>query len=84
MPASPLTPRERTLRARLAAHSRWAQDDPREGTSKARKTFYDSFLTKVDPDGVLPEAERQRRAESARKAHYTKMALASARSRRRA
>ena len=82
MSSESLTPQERVLRARLAAHTRWAQQDSREGTRKARDAFRDSFLEKVDPDHVLPEEERQRRAESLRKAHFIKMALASARSRR--
>lgn len=40
------------------------------------------FLREVDPDGTLPEAERLRRAESARKAYYQRLALASAKARR--
>lgn len=74
---------DRVLRARLAAQTRWSQEDPRMGTQKARETFLASFVNKVDPDRSLPEPERLRRAESLRKAHFTKMALASARSRRR-
>ena len=31
------TPQQRALQARLAAHSKWAQTDPVEGTAKARK-----------------------------------------------
>lgn len=83
MSAEPLRPEERVLRARLAAHTRWSQQDPHEGTQKARDAFLQSFVDKVDPDRLLPEAERRRRVESLRRAHFTKMALASARSRRR-
>lgn len=83
MSSEPLRPQERVLRARLAAHTKWSRYDPREGTQKARDAFLTSFLDKVDPDRVLPEDERLRRADSARRAHFTKMALASARSRRR-
>jgi hypothetical protein len=39
------------------------------------------FIREVDPDGVLPEAERIRRAESARKAYYARLSLASVRAR---
>jgi hypothetical protein len=39
-------------------------------------------VRQVDPDGILPEAERQRRAECARKAYYTALAAKSARARR--
>lgn len=68
---------EASLRGRLAAHSRWATvEDRRAATAKARKAFLDRFERQVDPDGVLEPAERARRAESARKAHFTRMALA--------
>ena len=42
------------------------------------------FEIQVDPKGTLPPDERARRAEHARKAHFQRLALASARSRRRA
>lgn len=79
MPSPSLTPSQRVLRARLAAQTRWSRDDPKEGTRKARETFLASFVTKVDPEGVLPVEERLRRAESLRSAHFTRMALQSAR-----
>jgi hypothetical protein len=41
------------------------------------------FLDEVDPDRVLPEAERLRRAEHARSAYFSKLALKSAQARRR-
>lgn len=82
MSSDAFLPQDRVLRARLAAHTRWSQQDPRAGTQKARETFLRSFLDVVDPERRLPEDERLRRAESARKAHFTKLALASARSRR--
>ncbi|MFE6920365.1 hypothetical protein ACFVAV_04890 [Nocardia sp. NPDC057663] len=37
----------------------------------------------VDPDGLLTPEERAYRADQARKAHYTRLALKSAQSRRR-
>jgi hypothetical protein len=40
------------------------------------------FERQVDPDGVLPQAERTRRAEAARKAHYAEMARRSLAARR--
>jgi hypothetical protein len=42
------------------------------------------FETEVDPDGVLPKAERDRRAAAARRAYFTKLAIASAQARRKA
>ncbi len=83
MPAD-LTPSERSLRARLAAHAMHAQHDSRETSAPARAAFNARFLDEVDPDRVLPETERLRRAEHARKAHMTRLALASAKARRRA
>lgn len=80
-----LTPELRTLRAKLAAHTRWANtDDPTEATAPARQAFRDRFEREVDPDGVLDPDERARRAESARKAYYTALAYKSARARREA
>jgi hypothetical protein len=40
------------------------------------------FERQVDPDGTLPEAERLRRAEAARKAYFTGLAFKSAKARR--
>lgn len=78
-----LSPELRSQRACLAALTRWSQQDPVAGTEKARQTFRDRFLDEVDPERVLPEAERARRAECARKAYYTRLAYASSKARRR-
>lgn len=77
-----MTPAQRSLRARIAAHSKWAQQDRVAGTSAARRAFNDRFERLVDPDQALDEAERRRRADSARKAHFAQLALASASARR--
>jgi hypothetical protein len=79
----PLTAEQRSLRARLAAHESWAAtEDPTARTAPAREAFLDRFERQVDPDGVLDPAERARRGESARKAHFTRLALASSKARR--
>ncbi len=79
-----MEPNERVLRARLAAHTRWSLEaDPAAATAKARQAFMDSFERDVDPEGEMAPAERARRAESARKAHFTRLALKSAQARRR-
>ena len=84
MPKSePLTPEQRSIRARIAAHTLHARVDPAEHTAPARKAFLDRFEAEVDPAGVLPEAERRRRAEHAKKAHFARLALKSAQARRR-
>lgn len=77
-----LDPSERSLKARIAAHEKWARQDPVAGTAKARTAFLGRFEREVDPDGLLSPAERARRAEHALKAHMTRLALASAKARR--
>lgn len=73
-----------TLRARIAADSRWARvADRTEATEPARAAFLDRFRREVDPDGLLDPAERDRRATSARRAHMTRLARKSAAARRR-
>lgn len=77
-----LSPSERSLRSRIGAYVTHSRNDPKETTAKARETFLAKFLDEVDPDRILPEAERTRRALAARKAHFSRMAFESAKSRR--
>lgn len=79
-----LTPAERTMRARLAAHTLHAMVDSREHTEPARQAFMERFEDQVDPDRVLSLAERRRRAEQAKKAYFTRLALKSVQARRKA
>jgi hypothetical protein len=51
-------------------------------TEKARSKFNERFLLEVDPDGVLPTAERERRAAFARSAYYADLSRKSAQARR--
>jgi hypothetical protein len=76
------TTTEKSLQCRAAAFIMHSQHDPKETTAKARTTFLASFERKVDPDNSLPPEERQRRAESLRRAHFTLLAVKSARARR--
>lgn len=79
-----LTPAELSLRAQIAAHESWAHTDDRAArTAPARQAALDKFEHEVDPDGTLTPAERAKRAEHARKAHFKRLALKSARARRR-
>lgn len=72
------------LRARIAAGERWAKEPDRTAaTAAARSAFMDRFSKQVDPDGQLDPAERERRAESAKRAHFARMALKSAQARAR-
>jgi hypothetical protein len=77
-----LSPSERSLRARLAAHTLHSRVDSTEHTKPARSAFLDRFEQEVDPDLILPPDERKRRAEQARKAYFTRLALRSAKARR--
>jgi hypothetical protein len=68
----------------MAAHVLHSKYDSRELTRPARDKFNQRFLDEVDPERVLSEAERERRAEHARKAYFTGLALKSAVARRKA
>lgn len=71
-----------SLLGRLGAYSQHAQHDTKKTTEKARATWNEHFVDQVDPNRILDEAERDRRAKAARQAHYTRMALRSAQARR--
>jgi len=67
-----LTPEQRSLRARVAAQSRWAklnEEERREATQAAREAQLDRFDAEPNP-------------EAARKAHMLRLALASSRKRK--
>jgi hypothetical protein len=66
----------------MAAHVSHSRHDPKERTRAARDKFDERFINEVDPERTLPEAERNRRAASARKAYFTRLALKSAQARR--
>lgn len=79
-----LSPEQRALRSRIAAHSKWAGEaDPSAATAPARRAFLDRFEREADPDGTLDSAERVRRAEHLRRAHFARLAFASAKARAR-
>ncbi len=77
-----LTPAQRSLRARIGGHALHASVDSTVHTAPARAAFLAKFEDEVDPDHLLPEPERKRRAEHARKAYFAKLAMASAKARR--
>ncbi len=79
---SALTPEQRSLQSRIAAHTLHSKVDATAHTAPARKAFLERFEREVDPEGVLPLGERRRRAEHARKAYFTRLALRSAQARR--
>ncbi|MGI8778247.1 MAG: hypothetical protein ACR2LJ_12900 [Acidimicrobiales bacterium] len=78
-----LSPSERVLRARTAAYTSWANTrDVAARTAPGRAAANKRFEDQVDPDRVLSEPERLRRAEAARKAWFAGLALKSAKARR--
>lgn len=79
-----MTPTERSLRSQIAAHESWARTPDRSArTANARKAMLEKFAHQVDPDGTLPPAERAKRAESLRRAHFKRLALKSVQARHR-
>jgi hypothetical protein len=75
-------PREMALRGRIGAHRLHALHDVMETSAPGRKAAWERFLKEVDPDGVLPEAERERRAKHAQSAHMARIQHLSAKARR--
>jgi hypothetical protein len=77
-----LTPEQRSMRARMAAHRRWAKTPDRTAAmKKANQAFMDRFEREVDPDGTLPPDVRAKLAASARSAYFTELAFKSSRAR---
>ena len=76
-----LSPEQRSLRARIAAHTVHARG--RTNTSPARAKFLSRFELQVDPEGTLPPEVRAVRAEHARRAYMSGLALKSSRARSR-
>ena len=81
MPAPLLTPEQRSLRARIAANTRWSREDGKPNAVRAQAGLLAKFADQVDPDRVLPEDVRLRRAEAARRAHMQRLAFMSSKSR---
>lgn len=72
---------EHVLRGRIGAlvvHSRG-----RTNTAPARAAFMARWDREVDPEGVLTPEERAKRADFARRAYFTRIALRSAKARAR-
>jgi hypothetical protein len=80
--SKPLTAAQRTLRAKAAADASWANTGDRSArTEAARRAALARFERQVDPNGELPEDEREQRAASARRSYFRLLALRSARAR---
>lgn len=66
------------LAARIGGLVTSSRYDGRTLTASARLAYLARFIDQVDPDRLLPEAERHRRASAALKAHMARLALRSA------
>jgi hypothetical protein len=77
-----MLPKTKSLPQQIAANVRWSKEDSTRQGEILRAGLERRFLDEVDPNRELSEAERIRRAESARKAFYQRLALASAKARR--
>jgi hypothetical protein len=76
-----LTPAQRAMRARIAANTRWSRENPAANAARGQAGLLAKFVDQVDPDRQLPEAERTRRAEAARRAHMQRLAFRSSKAR---
>ena len=77
-----LTPAQRTLRARVAAYARAAKYGP-EVTRAAFGGRMAKLAAEVDPEGTLPEIERQRRAYALMRSQMSALSLKASRKRTR-
>jgi hypothetical protein len=78
--AAEMTPKQRQMRAEIAANTSWARTADRSArTAPARAAALSRFERQVDPEGTMDPVERAQRAESARRAHFRAMAYKSAR-----
>jgi hypothetical protein len=67
----------------IGGYTTAARCDTRQITAPARTAFLSKFEAEVDPDGLLPTKERERRAKAARQAYFKRLALLSVMARRR-
>ena len=73
----------KALTGRIGGYAKWAKtDDWTAATAKARQAERDRYDKLVDPDGTLPPEVRRKKAEAARREHYSRMGQASAKARR--
>lgn len=73
---------KRSANARLANFVRHSRTDGRDATAAANAGKLGRYMRQVDPDNMLDEPERARRAELALRADMQRLALRSAEKRR--
>jgi hypothetical protein len=77
----PLTPAQRSARARLAVNTRWARATDRQTTARSGQAGLLARFEAQIPAEITDPAERTRRALQLRLAHMQRMALASSKAR---
>lgn len=72
-----LSSAQRSTRARIAAHTLHAKGltNTAPARAKATQSLNEKLLHSIDPDNLLPDAERAKRLEHARKAYFGRLAL---------
>ena len=81
-PCPLLPPEQRRIRALIAAHTRWSEEDPAANAARGQAGLLAKFERQIrTADPTLPDGEVARRAESARQAHMARLALASSKAR---
>lgn len=83
MPRQPLTPAQRSLRARIAANARISKPnyDARTATQKANDARWAKYEAQVDPDNLLSATARREKAKHAMKADMDRGKLKASRTR---
>jgi hypothetical protein len=77
-----LTSEQRTLRARIAANTRWAGENGKANAERAQAGLRAKFTRETrERFPELADAEIKRRAESAYRAHMQRLAFHSAKAR---
>lgn len=72
-----LTATERSMRASIAALTRWSKEDPAENAARGQSGLKAKFLREIDEEFPgLTEQERNRRAEARYKAHMKRIRYA--------
>ena len=74
---------EQAAYGRIGGLTAWSRNDAETMLGGARRGFRRRFENLVDPDRVLPAAERDARADRARRAHMLTLAAKSAAARKR-
>jgi len=78
-----LTPEQRALRARIAAHSSWAKTANRRArTQPGSQALLAKLAAEVDPDGLMSPEDRAKAVENAKSAYFSRLAMRAAAARR--